>query len=70
MTGDLFARAQEWAAEDPDDQTRSELEALLVDNDPHAIANAKRREFPCGLLERAPARRRGHLGVHASHINE
>jgi len=28
---DLLARARAWAAQDPDDQTRTELEAVLAD---------------------------------------
>ena len=64
MIGDLFTRAREWAAEDPDDETRSELEALLVDDDVESLAD----RFD-GRLEFGTAGLRGELGAGPNRMN-
>ena len=39
MSADLFDRAREWLDEDPDEDTRTELEALLVTGDVEEVAD-------------------------------
>ena len=64
MSGDLFARAREWLAEDPDPDTRSELEALLVADDVEELAD----RFD-GRLEFGTAGLRGELGAGPNRMN-
>ncbi len=64
MTGDVFDQARGWLAEDPDPDTRSELEALLVDDDIDALADrfAHRLQFGTAGL-------RGAMGAGPNRMN-
>ncbi len=64
MSVDLFERAWEWVAEDPDEDTRTELEALLVTGDVEEIAD----RF-AGSLEFGTAGLRGAMGAGPSRMN-
>jgi phosphomannomutase len=64
VSGDLFARAREWLAEDPDPDTRSELEALLVADDVEELAD----RFG-GRLDFGTAGLRGELGAGPNRMN-
>jgi phosphomannomutase len=64
VSGDLHDRAREWLAEDPDPDTRTELEALLVDDDIEALAD----RFG-GSLEFGTAGLRGALGAGPNRMN-
>ncbi len=65
MSADLFDRAREWLAEDPDEDTRTELEALLVTGDVEEIA-----ERFAGRLEFGTAGLRGALGAGPKRMNQ
>ncbi len=64
MSADLFDRAWEWVAEDPDEDTRTELEALLVTGDVEEVA-----ERFAGRLEFGTAGLRGALGAGPNRMN-
>jgi phosphomannomutase len=64
---DLTTRARAWAAEDPDPQTRAELEALLDRDDPAAREELADR-FD-GTLEFGTAGLRGELGPGSNRMN-
>ncbi len=64
MTGDLFETARAWLDDDPDEQTRAELAALLVANDVEALAD----RF-AGRLEFGTAGLRGALGAGPNRMN-
>jgi len=64
LSGDLFDQARAWLAEDPDPQTRSELEALLVSDDIESIAD----RFD-GRLEFGTAGLRGEMGAGPNRMN-
>ena len=67
---DLFERARAWAAEDPDDQTRAELEAVLAaagSGDESAAADLADRF--AGTLEFGTAGLRGALGAGPNRMN-
>ncbi len=64
MSADLFDRAREWLAEDPDEDTRTELEALLVTGDVEEVAD----RF-AGRLEFGTAGLRGALGAGPNRMN-
>ena len=67
---DLLERARAWAAEDPDDQTRAELEAVLAaagSGDEAATADLADRF--AGTLEFGTAGLRGALGAGPNRMN-
>ncbi|MET3962936.1 phosphomannomutase [Marmoricola sp. OAE513] len=64
MSDDLLTRARAWAAEDPDPQTRVELEALIGAEDLDALADPFR-----GTLEFGTAGLRGALGAGPNRMN-
>jgi phosphomannomutase len=64
MSGDLFDQAHQWLAEDPDEDTRTELEALLVADDVEELAD----RFD-GRLEFGTAGLRGALGAGPNRMN-
>jgi phosphomannomutase len=68
---DLLARARAWAAQDPDDQTRTELEAVLADaeKDPSGDAVADLADRFAGRLEFGTAGLRGALGAGPNRMN-
>jgi phosphomannomutase len=68
---DLLERARAWAAEDPDEQTRSELEALLtrVEKDPSGPDAADLADRFHGTLEFGTAGLRGALGAGPNRMN-
>ncbi|MCH1866360.1 phospho-sugar mutase [Nocardioides sp. CFH 31398] len=70
MTDDLLARARAWAAEDPDEQTRAELEALVeraVAGDEAAAAELA--DAFDGTLEFGTAGLRGRQGPGSNRMN-
>jgi phosphomannomutase len=68
---ELIARARTWAAEDPDPQTRQELEALLgqAETDPDGSAAADLAARFAGTLEFGTAGLRGALGAGPMRMN-
>ena len=68
---DLLDRARSWAADDPDPQTRSELESLLarVDQDPAGADAADLADRFHGRLEFGTAGLRGALGAGPNRMN-
>jgi phosphomannomutase len=64
---DLTERARAWAAEDPDPETRAELEALLQRDDPAAREDLADRFG--GTLEFGTAGLRGELGAGSNRMN-
>src|SRR3569623_631834 len=64
MSDDLLARARAWAAEDPDPQTRAELEALIDAGPSEELAD----RFS-GTLEFGTAGLRGALGAGPRRMN-
>ncbi len=68
---ELLARARAWAAEDPDDRTRAELESLLAEAeaDPEGSAAADLAERFSGTLEFGTAGLRGALGAGPMRMN-
>ena len=64
MSDDLLARARAWAAEDPDPQTRAELEALIDAGPSEELADRFR-----GTLEFGTAGLRGALGAGPNRMN-
>ncbi|HSJ22474.1 MAG TPA: phospho-sugar mutase, partial [Nocardioidaceae bacterium] len=68
---DLLDRARAWASEDPDAQTRSELEALLarVEEDPAGPEAADLADRFRGTLEFGTAGLRGSLGAGPNRMN-
>jgi phosphomannomutase len=70
-TPELTARARAWAAEDPDEQTRTELEQLLAAVDADADGDAARdlADRFAGRLEFGTAGLRGALGAGPNRMN-
>ncbi len=64
MSGDLFDTARAWLADDPDEATRAELEALLVADEVEELAD----RFD-GRLEFGTAGLRGALGAGPNRMN-
>ena len=72
MTEDtLLDRARAWAAEDPDDHTRAELEVLVraAESDPEGAAAADLAQRFAGTLEFGTAGLRGALGAGPMRMN-
>src|SRR4051812_31369302 len=71
MTDDLLDQARAWAAEDPDDQTRAELEALVekAQADPAGDAAIELADRFDGRLEFGTAGLRGELGAGPNRMN-
>jgi phosphomannomutase len=70
-TADLTARARAWVAEDPDEQTRTELEHLVsaVEADPDGDAARDLADRFAGRLEFGTAGLRGALGAGPNRMN-
>jgi len=70
-TADLITRARAWAAEDPDAQTRAELEALVaeVEADPDSAGAGDLADRFDGRLEFGTAGLRGALGAGPNRMN-
>ncbi|HEX4977444.1 MAG TPA: phospho-sugar mutase [Nocardioides sp.] len=70
-TADLITRARAWAAEDPDDRTRDELETLVaeVEGDPDGSGAADLADRFAGRLEFGTAGLRGALGAGPNRMN-
>ncbi|MGA9746269.1 MAG: phospho-sugar mutase [Nocardioides sp.] len=70
-TSDLIDRARAWAAEDPDEQTRAELEAVVAaaEADPDGAASADLADRFAGTLEFGTAGLRGALGAGPNRMN-
>jgi phosphomannomutase len=70
-TPELVARARAWAAEDPDEQTRAELEQLVaeVEADPSGAAAGDLADRFSGRLEFGTAGLRGALGAGPNRMN-
>ncbi len=70
-TTDLLARAHAWSAEDPDPQTRVELEDLLAQaaRDPQGAAALELADRFAGRLEFGTAGLRGALGAGPNRMN-
>ena len=68
---ELLARARAWAAEDPDDRTRAELEELVAaaEGDPEGAAATDLAERFSGTLEFGTAGLRGALGAGPMRMN-
>jgi phosphomannomutase len=68
---DLLTRARAWATEDPDDQTRAELEAVIraAEADPHGAAAVDLADRFAGRLEFGTAGLRGALGAGPNRMN-
>jgi phosphomannomutase len=64
---DVLAEARTWLAEDPEPQTRAELQALLVDGGEQAIASLG--DMFAGTLEFGTAGLRGALGPGPNRMN-
>ncbi|WP_299051737.1 phospho-sugar mutase [uncultured Nocardioides sp.] len=70
MTDDLRARARAWVAEDPDEQTRAELETLLARaEDGDEAAGAELADAFDGTLEFGTAGLRGRQGPGPNRMN-
>ncbi len=71
MSHDLIDRARAWAAEDPDEQTRAELEAVVeaVESDPDGAAATDLADRFDGTLEFGTAGLRGALGAGPNRMN-
>lgn len=67
IRSELRTAAEAWLAEDPDDQTRAELQALLDRDDPAAAADLEERFS--GPLEFGTAGLRGALGAGPHRMN-
>ncbi|EGD40235.1 phosphomannomutase [Nocardioidaceae bacterium Broad-1] len=63
----LVVQAREWLADDPDAQTRAELESLLSSSDPSAVAELADRFS--GMLQFGTAGLRGALGAGPNRMN-